>query len=509
MITTLSEIKLGLNQDESELKKIAEKHIKGKVRYFRILKKSLDARKKDCIKWVYTIEFSPEAQAKKAEICRKAKNPGNVVIVGSGPAGLFCAVRLVQRGFRPIIVERGKSVDERARDTDLFSRTGKLDTDSNVQFGEGGAGTFSDGKLNTQTNGEYNRLVMETFVEFGAPEDILYLSKPHIGSDNLPKVVKNMREYVIANGGEVLFSAKLTDFKMGEDGVCAAVLSDGKEIPASEIVLAIGHSARDTFEMLFKKGVYMEQKEFAVGFRIEHLQSAIGFSQYGNAYKLLPSADYKLVSHASDRSAFTFCMCPGGFVMPAASEEGGVVVNGMSRYKRDNVNANSALVAQVKKSDFGGDSPLDGIEFQRRLERKAFELGGGGYFAPVQRVGDFLSGRVSDSFGEVTPSYPIGTRFADLNEALPKAIVNSIKAAIPDMGRRLRGFDSPDAVLSGTESRTSSPVRITRNEKYESVNFKGLYPIGEGAGYAGGITSAAADGLKCADAIADKYCSEE
>lgn len=507
MIQTLSNIKLNIRQEESELLKIAEKKLHGKVGYFRILKKSLDARKKDDIQWVYTVEFSREKQPAIDRIYKKISHePKRVVVVGSGPAGLFCAIQLVRRGIRPILVERGKGVEERQRDIQRFFSTRVLDPESNVQFGEGGAGTFSDGKLNTQTNGVYNRRVIETFCEFGAPKEILYLSKPHIGSDRLADVVKNMRNYILSGGGEVFFQTKLVDIEEKDGRATCAVLSDGQKIETSELVLALGHSARDTFEMLYRRGVPIEQKEFAVGLRIEHLQKDVGFSQYGEAYKRLPAADYKLVSHASSRAAFTFCMCPGGYVLPAASEEGGVVVNGMSLYRRDNVNANSALVAQVKREDFGSDHPLSGIEYQRRIERRAYELGGSGYKAPVQLVGDFLKGRVSDRFGGVLPTYAAGTTFADLNEILPKEISCALKESLPDMAKRLKGFDDPSALLSGVESRTSSPVRITRGDDYESVSLKGLYPIGEGAGYAGGITSSAADGLRCADIIADKYC---
>ncbi len=506
MIQTFSNLKLNIREGERELRRLVEKKLGGRAAYFRIVKKSLDARKKEDIRWVYTVECAKQEVKPLPKTWKKVKRqPEQVLIVGSGPAGLFCAVQLIRRGIRPIVVERGRCVEERKKDIDAFSLTRTLDPESNVQFGEGGAGTFSDGKLNTQTNGAYNREVVETFVQFGAPEDILYLAKPHIGSDNLALVVRNMREYIRANGGEVLFSTKLTDIRTEGDVVTAAVLSNGRTIETSELILALGHSARDTFEMLYRRGVALEQKEFAVGFRIEHLQKNIGLAQYGKDYSLLPAADYKLVSHTNERAAFTFCMCPGGFVMPAASEEGGVVVNGMSCYKRDGVNANSALVAQVKREDFAGEHPLAGIEFQRGLERKAFLLGGSSYRAPVQLVGDFLRNRASSRFGEVIPSYAAGTSFANLRECLPDALTRSIAEAIPDMGRRLRGFDCPDAVFTGVESRTSSPVRIVRGEGYESVRFHGLYPIGEGAGYAGGITSAAADGLRCADLIADKY----
>lgn len=512
MIYTLNNVKLDVRSDESELIRIAERKLKGKVGYFKILKKSIDARDKENIKYVYSVEFSREKENILVETYQKVKSePRRVMIVGTGPAGLFCAVRLIKRGIRPVLIERGKKVEDRRKDIDEFSATGRLNTESNVQFGEGGAGTFSDGKLNTQTNGKYNSEVLKTFVEFGAPKDILYLSKPHIGSDNLFNVVKNMREYIIKNGGEMRFSTKLCDIKNENGRIRSVVLSDGEE-EVSHLVLALGHSARDTFEMLLIRGVYIEQKEFAVGVRIEHLQRDISFSQYGKNHIYLPPADYKLVSHVGERAAFSFCMCPGGYVMPAASEEGGVVVNGMSLYKRDGINANSALVVQVKKSDFVGwgdiddEDPLAGVEYQRKIERAAFVSGGKNYKAPVQLVGDFLNGRVSDKFGEVLPTYPVGTSFTDLNEVLPSNIAENLKLSIKDMSRRLKAFESPYAVLSGVESRTSSPIRMTRLDNGESICIRGIYPIGEGAGYSGGITSSAADGLKCADIIADEYC---
>jgi hypothetical protein len=383
-----------------------------------------------------------------------------------------------------------------------------LDPESNVQFGEGGAGTFSDGKLNTGTHGAYNREVLETFVRFGAPEEILWLNKPHIGSDKLKGVVKTMREYILAHGGQVRFHSKLRDITV-KNGSLVSIDVEGvgglQTLDVSAVVLAVGHSARDVFQMLLTRGISMSPKDFAVGARVEHLQSEIGLAQYGKQYSLLPAADYKLVSHASERAAFTFCMCPGGYVMPAASEEGGVVTNGMSNYARDGANANGALVVQVTKADFGGDSPLAGVEFQRRLERAAYLAGssktGGDYAAPVQLVGDFLSDKESDRFKSVLPTYAAGTTFADLRAVLPSPVVEAMKASIVDMDRRLKGFACPDAVLTAVESRTSSPVRIERGDDLRSVSAVDLYPCGEGAGYAGGITSAAADGIRVAEEI--------
>ena len=513
-LRTLSDVKLSLGQSEETLRSIAEKKLGRKAAYFAIKKKSLDARDKNNIKFIYTIEFSASPYSEPTEALPrlpKEKLPKeNVLVVGSGPAGLFCALRLLEYGVMPIVIERGAPVEEREKDIALFSSAGTLNVNSNVQFGEGGAGTFSDGKLNTQTHSPLNREVLRKFVEFGAPKEILWLSKPHIGSDNLKKVVKNMREYILSQGGKVLFHSCLTDIRCVDGEVRQATIKtkDGKEIlPVSAVVLAVGHSARDTFEMLLHKGVQMTQKDFAVGVRIEHLQSKIGMAQYSKAYAQLPAADYKLVSHAADRAAFTFCMCPGGYVMPAASEEGSVVTNGMSNYARDGVNANSALIAQVTRADFQkfGDTPLAGVEFQRHLEHAAFEAGGKNYAAPIQLVGDFLEDKESSRFGEVQPTYAAGTAFADLRSVLPQPVVEALKASIVDMDRKLKGFASPDAILTAVETRTSSPVRIERDETLQSVSVKGLFPCGEGAGYAGGITSSAADGLRVATAIYQKF----
>ena len=513
-LLTLSDIKLPIDKDERELLRIAQKKLGGKVGHFAIRKKSLDARDKNNLRYVYTIEFSKERLPKEKREFDKLpdrKRPDEpVVVVGSGPAGLFCAVRLLDHGIRPIVLERGGSVEEREKKTNAFFSTRKLDGNTNIQFGEGGAGTFSDGKLNTQTHSPLNREVLELFVRFGAPEEILYLAKPHIGSDKLKTVVKNMREYIRAQGGEVLFNTRLEEIfirdgrireiaikSLDKDMVCPY----GEKLPVSALILAIGHSARDTFEMLDRKGVPMRQKDFAVGVRVEHLQSSIGLAQYGQAYTRLPAADYKLVSHASERAAFTFCMCPGGYVMPAASEEGGVVVNGMSNYARDGVNANSALIAQVTGADFGSEHPLAGVEFQRKLERAAFVAGGRDYAAPVQRIGDFLENRTSSYFGDVLPTYAAGTTFANLSDVLPMSVTNTLKASILDMDRRLKGFANPDGILTAVESRTSSPLRMERDESMQSVGVRGLYPCGEGAGYAGGITSSAADGLRVAEGV--------
>lgn len=517
-LQTLSNVKLPVTADEKSLLSVAEKKLGGKAGYFAIKKKSLDARDKNNLHYVYTIEFSKEKQSQtKREIPHLPKNKlpeKPVLVVGSGPAGLFCAVRLLEHGITPVLIERGDRVENREKRIQRFFDTRVLDTESNIQFGEGGAGTFSDGKLNTQTHSLLNREVLETFVRFGAPEEILWLAKPHIGSDKLKTVVKNMREYILSQGGKVLFRTRLDDIRIENNKVTEVVISRfnadtvgtnsafcKETMPVSAVVLAVGHSARDTFEMLLRRGVPMHQKDFAVGVRIEHLQSSIGWAQYGKNYTLLPAADYKLVSHASQRAVFTFCMCPGGYVMPSSSEEGGVVVNGMSNYARDGKNANSALIAQVSRADFKGDSALAGVEFQRELERAAYLAGGGSYAAPVQKLGDFLQDKTSARFGKVLPTYAAGTAFADLREVLPAPVISALKNAAVDMDRRLHGFAHPDALLTGVESRTSSPVRIERDESLQSVGVACLFPCGEGAGYAGGITSSAADGLRVAQAV--------
>ena len=513
-LITVSDIKLPVDKPESELLGMAKRKLGKQPAYFAIKKKSLDARNKNDVRYVYTIEFSAQAYTEKKEeiarlpMAKRREKP--TLVVGSGPAGLFCALRLLERGITPVVIERGGTVEERELKTQTFFTSRVLDTQTNVQFGEGGAGTFSDGKLNTQTHGTWNKEVLQTFVRFGAPQEILYLQKPHIGSDKLKTVVKNMREYIREQGGEVRFHTLLTDVHVKDGTLTQATIKDlatGKEekIDCSALVLAIGHSARDTFEMLDARGVYMRAKDFAVGVRIEHLQDEIGKTQYGKAYRILPAADYKLVSHAHERATFTFCMCPGGYVMPATSEPNSVVTNGMSNYARDGVNANAALIAQVTRADFNGEHPLAGVEFQREIERAAFVAGGGTYAAPVQKVGDFLADKTSDCFGAVRPTYAAGTAFADLNAVLPRDVVSALRASITDMDRRLKGFACADALLTAAETRTSSPLRIERGEDMQSVNVKGLYPCGEGAGYAGGITSSAADGIRVADAVFSSY----
>lgn len=507
MTERLDNIKLDIGADERELRRIAERKLGCKPAYFRILKKSLDARNKAAIKWIYSIEFAASDMPVPTAPPRRDSD-NRIAVVGSGPAGLFCALHLLDRGFKPLLIERGACVEERTTAVRKFCEGGALDENCNVQFGEGGAGTFSDGKLNTQTHSGYVRDILAAFARFGAPAEVEYLNKPHIGSDRLKEVLVRMREHITANGGEIRFSTlyKSLETKNGEAcGVRLADLASGTEYTesADAVVLAVGHSARDTFLSFARDGLAMESRDFAVGVRIEHLQREIGRAQFGAAWGRLPAADYKLVSHAGGRTAFTFCMCPGGVVVPAASENGGVVTNGMSDYARGGTNANAALLVGVGKRDFG-DGLFDGVEFQRRLERAAFGLTGS-YAAPVQLWGDFLKGRVSTGFGSVRPTYARGTVFAPLDELLPACVTETLRAAVPDMAKRLRGFDTADAVLTGVETRFSSPVRVLRGEDLQSVTVKSVYPCGEGCGWSGGITSSAADGLRIADALFARY----
>ncbi|GAB6152231.1 oxidoreductase [Desulfosporosinus burensis] len=429
------------------------------------------------------------------------------VIVGCGPAGMFAALILAQAGARPILLERGLDVDSRKRKVLKFWQTGILDTQTNVQFGEGGAGTFSDGKLKIGQKNSRKMKVLSEFVQAGAPPEIMYLSKPHIGTDRLQEIVKRIREQVISLGGEVRFNATVTEilFKEGQvTGVRFEEKGNNTEVSSDNVVLAIGHSARDTFKSLLNSGVYMEQKPFAMGVRIEHAQEMIDKIQYGGfaGHPELGAADYKMVVHLQNgRGVYTFCMCPGGIVVAATSEENGLTTNGMSEFARDGRNANTALLVTLEKGDFGSEDPLAGCAFQRRIEAAAFAAGGGGYKAPVQRLEDFLQKRKTIAFGDVLPTYLPGTEFAELDSFLPEYITNSLRQAIKEMGLWMPGFAYPDALLTGAETRSSSPVRITRGDSLEAIGIKGLYPCGEGAGYAGGIISAAVDGVLCAEQI--------
>ena len=502
-------VTLSLAQDESLIfdKALKEGKISRRdVSSWRIARKSVDARHKNDIKILYTVElFEGDEPEKPVYRCVNGKK---VIIVGAGPAGLFAALNLVRHGVSVTVIERGERVEDRKKTVENFFSGGNLDENSNVQFGEGGAGTFSDGKLYTQVNSPEIKSVLEDFVSFGAPQDILYLNKPHIGSDNLPKVVKNMRDAIIGLGGTFSFNEQVTALDI-ENGQVKGVITDKGRYEADKVVLAVGHSSRDTFAYLYNVGVAMESKEFAVGLRIEQLQEVINKDRYGDNYRdeKLPTADYKLVSHASDRAVFTFCMCPGGEVVPSASENGGLVVNGMSNYARSGKNANSAVICQVKKSDFG-DKPMAGIDFQRSMERLAYAAAGN-YVAPVQLAEHFVSDTQTTALKGVLPTYRRGYEFFDLKKLFIKPISDALKAGLKDMDGKIRGFASEGAVLTGVETRTSSPLRIIRKENFESVSHKNLYPCGEGCGYAGGITSAAVDGIKVSRAIIDGFLNAD
>ena len=496
---------------------------------FEIFKRGVDARKSHAILYVYSIDIEVKNEAKLlAKFGRDphvkpapntnyqfvAKAPTGQherpVIVGFGPAGIFAALILAQAGFRPIVLERGKAVRERTKDTWGLWRKHKLNPESNVQFGEGGAGTFSDGKLYSQIKDpkHYGRKVLQEFVKAGAPEEILYVSHPHIGTFRLVGMVEEMRNTIIGLGGEIRFESRVEDIELENGEVRGVVLQNGERIATRHLVLAVGHSARDTFEMIHRRGIYIEAKPFSIGFRIEHPQSLIDKARYGKSYSedllsKLGAADYKLVHHASNgRSVYSFCMCPGGTVVAAASEEGRVVTNGMSQYSRNERNANAGIVVGISpEQDYPGD-PLAGMRFQRELESRAFELGGSDYSAPGQLIGDFLANRPSTAFGEVQPSYTPGVKLTNLDSALPEYAISAIREAISAFARQVPGFDLADGVLTGVETRTSSPIRIKRDDDtLQSINTRGLYPTGEGAGYAGGILSAAVDGIRVAEAV--------
>lgn len=504
-------IKADLSDDEL-FEKIYKKYKinKNDVTEKRIIKKSIDARNKADIFYNYSVELEckNENKIKNVQIVKKEepfkiivnrKSSKRPVIIGAGPAGLFSALTLAQNGIKPIIIEQGKTVDERKKDVEEFQKTGKLNTLSNVQFGEGGAGTFSDGKLTSGIHNPLCKIVLKEFYNFGAPEQILYINKPHIGTDNLINIIRNMRNEIIKLGGEFLFNEKVTDFEFENSKVTAVIC--GKRIETDTVILAIGHSARSTFEKLYEKGVKMEKKNFSIGVRIEHKQSMINKSQYGEITKLkLPPAEYKMAYHGENRSCYTFCMCPGGTVIASSSEPETIVTNGMSVYARNGENANSAVLVNVTPNDFKGESPLEGMYFQKDLEQKAFKLGGSNYNAPIQRFEDFENNVKSTHIGEIKPTYKPGVTLSNLNEILPDFISKTLVEGIKYFDKSIKGFAHPDAILTGVETRSSSPVQITRNENKQS-NIKGLYPCGEGAGYAGGIMSAAVDGIKCAIAV--------
>lgn len=479
-----------------------------------IIKKSIDARDKKNVFYNYSFNVNVYDESKysnlkiiddiKKEKIKVNRNSSySPVIIGSGPAGLFCALTLIKNGVKPIIIEQGSCVEDRVSIIEDLKNNRKVNTLCNVQFGEGGAGTFSDGKLTTGINSPYIRDVLEMFYEFGAPEEILYLNKPHIGTDNLRSILVNIRKFIEDNGGKYYFNTKMIDFKK-MDNLIEVYCSNDLSFITDSLVLAIGHSARDTYKLLVDKDVNIVRKNFSVGVRIEHKQKMINESQYGTFTKLnLPPAEYKLVYHNDDRSCYTFCMCPGGEVVASSSEEESIVTNGMSVFKRDKENANSALLVNVMTSDFEGDDPLAGMYFQEKLEHDAFLLGGSNYNAPIQRVEDFIKDRASSRIGEIVPSYKPGYTLCNLHDILPDFVYNTLKEGIIAFDKKIKGFACDDAILTGVETRSSSPVTILRNEDLES-SISCVYPCGEGAGFAGGITSSAIDGMKVAIKILEK-----
>ena len=520
----IEQIKLFPGEEDALLRIRAAKilHLRPEeVRSCRLLRKALDAR--EGLQFVCTVAVETANESAVLRRCRDRRVsrwepelyrlpvPARVpalppVVVGAGPAGLFAALVLARCGYRPILLERGQCVEQREADVHRFWESGILDTESNVQFGEGGAGAFSDGKLNTGTKDLRHRWILEELVRCGAPESILYDAKPHVGTDYLHKALQNLRRELLTLGADLRFGHRLEGISVEGGALCGLIVSHGGvsySLPCRQAILALGHSARDTFWMLYDAGITMEPKPFAVGVRIEHRQADIDMAQYKTyaGHPCLPPSSYKLACHLPNgRSAFSFCVCPGGQVVAAASETERVVTNGMSEYARDRENINGALLVNVTPADFGSAHPLAGIEFQRRLESAAYTLGGGGYAAPVQRVEDFLAGRPSVKPGRVIPGYRPAVTYTDLRGCLPPFVAESIAMALPELGRKLRGYDDPDTILTAVESRSSSPVRLVRDESGQA-SLPGLFPCGEGAGYAGGILSAAADGMRCAEAV--------
>jgi uncharacterized FAD-dependent dehydrogenase len=525
----LTDVQLPLDHPEEDIKAAVLARLKinaDALIGFTIFRRGYDARKKSAINLVYTLDVEVKDEATLLERFKGvphiavapdtsyqfvAKAPEKLatrpVVIGTGPCGIFAGLLLAQMGFRPIILERGKAVRERTKDTWDLWRKRELHPESNVQFGEGGAGTFSDGKLHSQIKDpkHYGRKVLTEFVKAFAPEEILYVSKPHIGTFRLVKMVQAMRETIESLGGEFRFQSKVEDLDIDNGQIRGVVLAGGEHIPSDHVVLAVGHSARDTFQMLYDRGVYLEAKPFSIGFRVEHPQSLIDRARFGKfaGHPLLGAADYKLVHHCSNgRSVYSFCMCPGGTVVAATSEPERVVTNGMSQYSRNERNANSGIVVGLTPADYPSEHPLAGIAFQREFESRAYVLGGRNYDAPGQLIGDFIAGKPSSEFGAVLPSYKPGVRLGDLGPSLPEYAIEAIREALPEFDKKIRGYAMRDALLTGVETRTSSPVRVKRLDNFQSLNTKGLYPAGEGAGYAGGILSAAVDGIKVAEAVA-------
>lgn len=521
-------IKLSLDEDINSLKRIVSKKLKVNSQdfiNFRIIKESLDARKKTDINLIYSVLVEIpgtikipnsndirliEDQVEESLPIGSKKLHTRPVIIGTGPSGLFAALVLSEKGYKPLVLERGECVEKRTEIVNKYWTGGELNCETNVQFGEGGAGTFSDGKLTTRINDRRCTRVLEEFYKDGAPEEILYKAKPHIGTDVLKKVVVNMRNRIIAQGGEVRFNSKVTQVCVNEGKVRGVVVNGRERIEAEVVILATGHSARDTFSSLFETGIKFEQKPFSIGVRIEHPQELINKAQYGEASKhpRLGAADYQLFYKTSGRTVYSFCMCPGGIVVASASEPHMIVTNGMSEFARDRENSNSALVVSVGPGDYGSSHPLAGIEFQRMWERQAFVQGGSLNAAPVQRLEDFINGVISKKVGEVRPSYTGETKFADINACLPGFVTGPMKESIRYFDDRLKGFGIKDAILTGVETRTSSPVRIPRNDTLEAYGVAGLYPAGEGAGYAGGIMSAAVDGIRVAEQVIKTYSND-
>lgn len=522
----ISNIKYSVLLDETNLPEFTAKKYKlGNIKDFRIVKQSIDARKKDDVHYVYTVDVSVDNESKLIKKHKNISRPvykkytppapldtsKRVVVAGFGPAGMMCAYILTKAGYKVIVLERGEKVDERIKSVENFKKGGPINPESNIQFGEGGAGTFSDGKLTTGVNDIRTGYVLEEFVRHGAPDEILYKAKPHIGTDNLVGMVKNFREDIIGMGSEIRFLHKLSGINSENNSLkSVSVTHNGEiyEIETDALVIATGHSARDVFKMLKDLGVSLQRKTFSVGARIEHFQEQISRWQYGDMYKLLPPADYKLsVKTSSGRSIYTFCMCPGGEVIAAASEEGGVVVNGMSHHARDLKNSNAAVAVSVLPEDYDS-TPMGAIEFQRNLERRAFAIGGGNYTAPIELLGDYIGSRTKGfkTPSVVMPSYTRSmTSVTDISAVFPDFVNKELKRGLSSFGKKLQGFDSPYAVLTAVESRTSSPIRILRNELGVALGHSSVYPCGEGAGYAGGITSAAVDGIKTALLIMKRF----
>lgn len=511
-------IKLGIHESEDKLRIKAAKKLnisENDILDLKIYKKSLDARQKGNIFFIYTVDvFVSDEELFNAEKAvyyeyklpkGETKLKNSPVIIGFGPAGIFAALILSYMGLKPVVLERGKDIDSRKKDVDDIFETGSINLNSNVLFGEGGAGTFSDGKLTSRSKDERSRKVLQEFVDAGAPCDILYTYNPHIGTDLLREVIKTLREKIISFGGTVLFESNVTELIIENNKISGVVVNDSKKIYSDNVILSCGHSARDVFELLKEKNIPMEQKPFAAGVRIEHKQADINRAQFKKDFDCpsLGKAEYKLTASAKDgRGVYTFCMCPGGYVVNASSEEGQININGMSYHKRDGENANSALLVQIYPGDFESDDVLAGVEFQRKIERAAFNAAGKTYCAPVQLLGDFLNNRKSTEFKSVVSTYSPKTSFCDINDIFPEFMCEGLKDGIVKMGKKLKGFDNPEAVLTAAETRSSSPVRILRDsETLQSVGVKGLYPVGEGAGYAGGIVSAAIDGIRAAEAV--------